>query len=348
MKWYFWVGVIIIIVLIGLGGYYFGYVKADFDGDGLSNDAEWSYGTDINNPDTDNDGLKDGEEVDLGTSPVDFDTDRDGLRDGDEVKIYKSDPKDIDTDDDGLTDGYEVQSSHTSPTKADTDGDGLNDKEELERYYTDPLKADTDGDGLNDYDEIIVYITDPNDYDSDDDGLNDYNEVTIGTNPKDPDTDDDGYIDGEDLWPLENKLIVIHVIYYKVEDADWWWWDHSDPRLIVYVDGMRRETRFYKDELEKRDPWYLLIDTPDNKKYFNIKIYMVDEDDYWNPDDPDDTFDIYGGSVRQYWIEVVYEIGSKPILIHEDGSKDGARELDGEIELEIYTTTLKEVPSSKA
>jgi len=111
------IGVVIAVLLIGLGGYYFGYVKADFDGDG-------SYGTDINDSDTDNDGLEDGKEVSLGTSPVDFDTDGDGLGDGEEIDLG-TDPKDLDSDDDGLEDGYEVKSSNTDPLKADTDGDGI-------------------------------------------------------------------------------------------------------------------------------------------------------------------------------------------------------------------------------
>ena len=317
-----------------------GVVKADPDNDGLTNEEEQRYGTNPQNPDTDNDGLKDGDEVNVyGTSPVDFDTDGDGLGDGEEVTKYGTDPKDLDTDNDGLEDGYEVMSSRTNPKKVDTDGDTLSDKDELERYYTNPNEADSDGDKLDDYEEIVSYGTDPLKADTDDDGLNDYREVELGTNPKNPDSDRDGYEDGIDLWPLENKGIQIDVLYYKVENADFLF-DLSDPYLVAYVNHERHETYYYNNVQEKRNPWTLTIDTPDNTRSVYIEIYLIDEDDTWDPDDPDDTIDIYGGSVARYWIEVDYEIDSEAITIHEDGSKDGASEVDGIIELQISTTTL--------
>ena len=42
----------------------------DSDNDGLSDDLELKFKTDINNPDTDNDGYKDGAEVDFGYDPL--------------------------------------------------------------------------------------------------------------------------------------------------------------------------------------------------------------------------------------------------------------------------------------
>ncbi|MCK5510097.1 hypothetical protein KAI65_00945 [Candidatus Parcubacteria bacterium] len=60
--------------------------KLDSDGDGLTDEEEWSLGTAIDSVDTDNDGLFDREEV----------------------KVYKTDPKNPDTDGDGHIDGDEV------------------------------------------------------------------------------------------------------------------------------------------------------------------------------------------------------------------------------------------------
>ncbi len=62
----------------------------DFDGDGLPNDWEETYGLDGYDPtdvdlDTDSDGLTNLEEYEEGTDPIDADTDNDGMTDGYEV-----------------------------------------------------------------------------------------------------------------------------------------------------------------------------------------------------------------------------------------------------------------------
>lgn len=59
----------------------------DSDNDGLLDQEEKEYGTDINSPDSDNDGLLDREEVMIyHTNPLETDTDGDGYLDGAEVK----------------------------------------------------------------------------------------------------------------------------------------------------------------------------------------------------------------------------------------------------------------------
>ncbi len=59
----------------------------DTDNDGLSDQEESTFGTDINLPDTDSDNLFDREEIKIyGTDPLNSDTDGDGYLDGDEVK----------------------------------------------------------------------------------------------------------------------------------------------------------------------------------------------------------------------------------------------------------------------
>lgn len=125
-------------------------IGPDSDGDGVSDEEETIYGTDINKPDTDNDGFTDFEEIFLmGTDPLkadekDTDTDDDGLTDYDEVKKYGTDINSEDTDGDSLSDYEEVNTYNTDPTKEDTDEDGLSDGFEVE-CGLDPLKASTDG-----------------------------------------------------------------------------------------------------------------------------------------------------------------------------------------------------------
>ena len=80
----------------------------DFDGDGLTNQEENTYGTSPWEEDTDEDGLPDGEEANAyGTDPLKADTDGDGLYDGDEEPLG-FDPANPDTDGNGIPDGKEV------------------------------------------------------------------------------------------------------------------------------------------------------------------------------------------------------------------------------------------------
>ncbi len=102
----------------------------DSDNDGLTNEDEVVYGTDINNPDTDSDTLSD----------------------GDEVHIYLTNPLLPDTDTDGMPDGYETQhqlNPLVNDSEEDNDGDGLTNINEM-LAETDPNNADTDGDGIID------------------------------------------------------------------------------------------------------------------------------------------------------------------------------------------------------
>jgi len=67
----------------------------------------------------------------------------------------------------------------------DSDKDGLTDAEE-ETYGTDPGEPDSDGDELFDREEVLVYGTDPLDPDTDGDGYLDGNEVKNGYDPVRP------------------------------------------------------------------------------------------------------------------------------------------------------------------
>ncbi|MBX3071621.1 MAG: hypothetical protein KF883_14040 [Thermomicrobiales bacterium] len=196
--------------------------QTDSDNDGLYDDEEAVWGTDINNPDSDGDGLLDGEEVyTYGTSPTDPDSDDDGLGDGDET-IQGTSPLIADSDGDGLLDGDEVWTWFTLPLQSDSDSDGLSDYAEVITWGTDPWNPDHDADGLLDGDEVNIYNTDPLNADTDGDGFSDGFEVAQGTDPRAPpacnagfeidpatgycvaaalDSDDDGIDDANDNCP---------------------------------------------------------------------------------------------------------------------------------------------------
>ncbi len=131
---------------------YAGWINGeDTDGDGLPNEVENKYGTDVSSIDTDGDGLTDYEELALlWLNPLIKDTDSNGVEDGNE-----------DPDNDGLTNLDELRGNiKTDPTYSDSDYDGLDDRLEQVLYFTNPLADDTDGDGAIDGIEVY-YSTDP-------------------------------------------------------------------------------------------------------------------------------------------------------------------------------------------
>ena len=86
----------------------------DYDGDGISDLAEYEGVTSPIVADGDEDGLNDGAEIAAGTNPNKSDTDGDGIADGAEITAG-TDPTKADTDDDGYTDGAEI-AKETYPT----------------------------------------------------------------------------------------------------------------------------------------------------------------------------------------------------------------------------------------
>ncbi|GAB4423220.1 MAG: hypothetical protein Kow0031_01590 [Anaerolineae bacterium] len=121
------------------------------------------------NPDYDGDGLSDEAEHTLGTDKEKWDTDGDGLSDSFE-KSRSSNPNKLDSDGDGIDDLQEHQYG-TNASKADSDGDGLNDGDEIfhknsqgnwvggwtitigsssYRIFSDPLSKDFDRDSISD------------------------------------------------------------------------------------------------------------------------------------------------------------------------------------------------------
>ncbi len=161
-------------------------VGIDTDGDGLTDIAEETLGTDPHDVDSDDDGIEDGVEHVLGgTDPLDDDSDGDGIGDGVEdadhdglVDAGETGAADDDSDDDGLLDGIE-----------DDDGGGDRDADE-----TDPLAADSDGDGIQDGTERG--LTGPQGSDTSTDDFVPDQDPRTTTDPLDADTDDGGAPDG--------------------------------------------------------------------------------------------------------------------------------------------------------
>lgn len=182
--------------------------QGDQDGDGISNEAEFTLGSNVYNADTDGDGMDDGDEVNGCTDLFDTDSDDDGLIDGDEI-AHNANPCVPDTDGDGINDGTEVAGC-SEPDDADTDGDTLEDGDEV-AIGTDPCDTDTDNDQLADNLEA-AHGCDPLIPDTDHDGDRDGREVlTLFTDPLNKDSDGDAFFDGQEDWmgtdPLDPAIM---------------------------------------------------------------------------------------------------------------------------------------------
>jgi len=179
-------------------------VRADLDGDGLSDKVEDFLGSDPNDADSDDDGLPDGAEA----NPSE-DTDLDGR-----INVL-----DVDSDNDALYDGTELGRSCTGMGTDATRGHCRPDGD-MGMTKTSPLLSDTDKggarDGSEDFDGDGVVdpgepdptkdhgADDPDASDSDKDGLSDGLEEKIGTDPNDADSDDDGARDGDEPNPIDD------------------------------------------------------------------------------------------------------------------------------------------------
>ncbi|MDG2123777.1 MAG: lamin tail domain-containing protein [Verrucomicrobiales bacterium] len=121
-------------------------LESDSDDDGLDDDWELTYFTDLatatGSGNNDADSLTNAEEESAGTDPTKADTDNDTLDDADEI-ARGTDPTKTDSDGDTIGDGDEVAGTNgfvTDPTKADSDNDGFNDNIEIAEN-TDPTNA---------------------------------------------------------------------------------------------------------------------------------------------------------------------------------------------------------------
>jgi hypothetical protein len=148
---------------------------ADTDKDGLTDDFEKLFGTDINVADTDKDGLSDSfETATAHTDPLSADTDKDGLTDS----VERARGTDAGTA--AIPDAVR-QAGFGGLDNLDSDSDGLSDAFER-RIGSDALKADTDADTVNDALEVARGLN-PTSVDSDNDGLTDAIDQSLDTPP---------------------------------------------------------------------------------------------------------------------------------------------------------------------
>ncbi|MHA1908635.1 MAG: SBBP repeat-containing protein [Candidatus Thorarchaeota archaeon] len=171
----------------------------DYDEDGLSNIAEYGYGSRPDRVDSDKDTLDDFTEImELGTNPASADSDNDGMPDNWEL-FYSYDPlvNDSYIDSDGdLLSNLDEYKSNSDPNLVDTDSDGFSDYDEVKVYHTNANNTDSDNDDISDYDEILVYGTNPLQSDSDQDGMGDLWEINANLDPLIPDASEDYDSDG--------------------------------------------------------------------------------------------------------------------------------------------------------
>lgn len=196
--------------------------SADFDGDGVSDFAEFQRNSDPTFSDTDNDGLPNAWEIENELDPnapdawEDFD--RDGILNFMEFRAgLKANRLDSDSDGvpdsvefggpdgDGMPDAWETQyglSPAINDAAADLDGDGLSNLLEF-WLETNPGDTDTDDDGVSDFTEYNSRGSDTRRTDTDRDGLPDAWETANGTNPfvadQNGDPDSDGLTNAEEF-----------------------------------------------------------------------------------------------------------------------------------------------------
>ncbi|WP_062383726.1 hypothetical protein [Demequina iriomotensis] len=210
----------LVLVVCGGSGMYFGDRWADSDSDGLTDREERV-------------GWRTADGAVRATDPEAADTDGDGLADGEEAGAVVSEPG-ADT----------VYAGVSNPTNPDSDGDGLVDGVEVHgwstlygaTYRTDPMDRDADGDGLTDGEEagpalvwvatdsFYLGVADPSKEDSDADGLSDGSEVrgwltvrgtSYRTDAMSPDSDGDGLTDGQEAGSAREdaKLGVVYTAF---------------------------------------------------------------------------------------------------------------------------------------
>jgi len=180
------VAVVIVVVLAGFAGWYI--FLHDGDGDGVSDYSD-AFPTD----------------------PREWrDSDKDGV--GDNSDTFPNDPLEWrDSDDDGVGDNSDAFPNDSSET-SDFDEDGIGDNADL----------DDDNDGMPDTWETTngfnpKYASDGT-TDADNDQLINAQEYSKRSNPRNPDTDADSVIDGLDVDPAVDTIVVFQYTRFRVED----------------------------------------------------------------------------------------------------------------------------------
>ena len=183
----------------------------DFDGDGLSDEDEFSYGTNPYEIDTDYDNYWDGHEVSSGSDPL-----TNELKNLNLVKIGPNIAYSFNRIDVLKTLFPNNQEEFEKKDAVDQDFDGIPNIIEVYNIRTNGGFIDTDDDGLSDYYEILLgYNPLVNDFkfsneqrakDSDKDYIFDDLEKVLGTNSNKKDSDNDGLCDFWELRLFKNPI----------------------------------------------------------------------------------------------------------------------------------------------
>ncbi len=229
----------------------------DDDNDGISDEKELEYGTDICgfDVDTDGDGVPDSVDDDddndgcpdeedfypRDPTKCDDDSDKDGILDSQDNCIFISNPDQEDTDGDGVGDACDNCPLEANPDQEDTDEDGVGDACDNCLSEANPDQEDTDGDGVGDACDNCLSEANPNQEDSDGDGLGNACDNCVGTsNPLQEDSDDDGIGDKCDSDPFNLEIKISEFVspngdgindFFEIQNIE----NHPNNELLVYT-----------------------------------------------------------------------------------------------------------------
>ncbi len=229
----------------------------DDDNDGISDEKEIEYGTDICgfDADTDGDGVPDSVDDDddndgcpdeedfyrLDSTKCDDDSDKDGILDSQDNCILTSNPDQEDTDGDGVGDACDNCPLEANPDQEDTDEDGVGDACDNCLSEANPDQEDTDGDGVGDACDNCLSEANPNQEDSDGDDVGDACDNCVGTsNPLQEDSDDDGIGDKCDSDPFNLEIKISEFVspngdgindFFEIQNIE----NHPNNELLIYT-----------------------------------------------------------------------------------------------------------------
>ena len=229
----------------------------DDDNDGISDEKEIEYGTDICgfDADTDGDGVPDSVDDDddndgcpdeedfypRDPTKCDDDSDKDGILDSQDNCIFISNPDQEDTDGDGVGDACDNCPLEANPDQEDTDEDGVGDACDNCLTEANPDQEDTDGDGVGDACDNCLSEANPNQEDSDGDGLGDPCDNCVdASNPLQVDSDDDGIGDECDSDPFNLEIKISEFVspngdgindFFEIQNIE----NHPNNELLIYT-----------------------------------------------------------------------------------------------------------------
>ena len=229
----------------------------DDDNDGISDEKEIEYGTDICgfDLDTDGDGIPDSVDDDddndgcpdeedfypRDPTKCDDDSDKDGILDSQDNCIFTSNPDQEDTDGDGVGDACDNCPLEANPDQEDTDEDGVGDACDNCLSEANPDQEDTDGDGVGDACDNCLSEANPNQEDSDGDGVGNACDNCVGTsNPLQEDSDDDGIGDKCDSDPFNLEIKISEFVspngdgindFFEIQNIE----NHPNNELLIYT-----------------------------------------------------------------------------------------------------------------